>query len=291
MLKKVSLALLVLVLMVGVAMAEPGEEIVFTMEDPLGDSVGPGSYTYPQHTSFPPELAQMLDLVNFTVSSRQDTMRFEFEFAQAPNLHQPWGGAGYNFHRIDLYITSGGEGNSNTFRPGAGVQMCKPWQVNLRIRDWKGAYLIHWQEDPDDSQAGVWQDQVQGFDVFVQGKSIVAEVSHQLLGPPQPQWKYYVLVGLQDAYGPDQYREITQEEGPWTGGGGSETQFNPNIYDILAPSADDQYSQLKWDVGKLAQLQPVGVGAGSSRLFKIIAVVAVLLVAAGVAIFIWMYRK
>lgn len=291
MIKKVSLVLLVVMIMVGVAVAESGEEIVFTMEDPQGDSLGTGSYTYPQHTSFPPELAQMLDLVKFTVSTTQDTTRFEFEFAQPPNLHQPWGGAGYNFHRMDLYIVSGKDGSSSTFRPGAGVEFRKPWQINLRIRDWMGAYLIHWQDDASDSQAGVWQDQVQGFNVFVQGKSIVAEISHQLLGPPLPHWQYYVLVGLQDAYGQDQYRDITQDGGPWTGGGGSETQFNPNVYDILASSAAAQHSQLQWDVGKLALLQPVGSGAGGSGLFKILAIAAVLLVAAGIAIFIWMHRK
>lgn len=291
MLRKVSLLLLVLTLLMGTAQAEPVGEVIFHMEDPQGDSFGPGSYTYPQHSSFPPELPQMLDLVGFTVSNTGNATRFEFEFAQAPNLQQPWGGAGFNFHRIDLYIASGANGSSDTFRPGAMVQFRKPWQINLRIRDWKGGYLIHWDEDnPEDPQAGIWQDEVEGFDIFVEGKSIVAEISHDLLDPAQPRWQYYVLVGLQDAYGPDQYREITEEGGPWTGGGGTEAQFNPNLYDILA-AGDSQNSQLKWEVGKLAQLQPVGPGLGSSNLFRIITIVAVVMIAAGIAVFIWMYRK
>jgi carbohydrate-binding DOMON domain-containing protein len=291
MMRKASLLLLALIMMAGVALAEPAGEAVFHMEDPMGDSFGPGNYTYPQHSSFPPELPQMLDLVGFTVSNTEDATRFEFEFAQTPNLHQPWGGAGFNFHRIDLYIASGANGSAETFRPGARVQFHKPWQVNLRIRDWKGGYLIHWQDDdPDDPQAGIWQDQVEGFDIFVEGKSIVAEISHNLLGPALPQWKYYVLVGLQDAYGPDQYREITEEGGPWTGGGGTEAQFNPNLYDILA-AGDSQSSQLKWDVGKLAQLQPVGPGTVGSGFYKIFIIAAVILVAAGAAVIIWMYRK
>lgn len=290
--KKVSFILFILLLLGGVALGEPDGEIIFSMEDPPGDSMGPGNYTYPQHTSFPLELMDMVDLVGFTVANTQDATRFEFKFAQAPDLLQPWGGSGYNFHRIDLYITTGANGSSDTFRPGAQVQFHQPWQINLRIRDWKGGYLIHWQDhQPDEPQAGIWQEQVEGFDIFVRGNTIVAEISHDLLDPALPQWKYYVLVGLQDAYGPDQYREVTQDGGPWTGGGGSDSQFNPNVYDILAPTVESQSSQLKWTAGKLAMLQPVGPGSGNARLLKMVAIVAVVLMAAGVAVFFWMFRK
>lgn len=290
--KKVSLLALIAVLLLGVAMAEPDSGVIFNMEDPQGDSYGPGQYTYPQHNSFPQELHDMIDLVGFTVSNTQTTTKFEFSFAQPPNLEQPWGGAGYNFHRIDLYIATGEKGSTETFRPGAQVQFRQPWQVNLRIRDWKGAYLIDWQEhSPDDPQAGLWQDQVEGFDVYVEGSKIVAEVSHNLLGPAVPQWKYYVLVGLQDAYGPDQYRDIAEAGGPWNGGGGSETNFNPNVYDILASSPEEQGNQLNWDAGKYAQLKPVGPTSGNARLFRILTIVAVVLVAVGAAVLIWMYKK
>jgi len=293
--KKMSLLLLVLVLLSGVALAQPagdGLEEVFRMEDPQGDSNGPGEYTYPQHTSFPQELPSMLDLVAFKVLNTETTIRFEFDFAQPPDLHQPWGGEGYNFHRIDLYISTGNKGSTDTFRPGAQVQFMQPWQINLRIRDWKGAYLVHWQDhDPADPQAGVWQEQVDGFNIFLDGSTIVAEVNHSLLGPAVPHWKYYVLVGLQDAYGPDQYREITEESGPWTGGGGSETEFNPNVYDILASTADAQKSQLSWEVGRLAELQPVGPTVGNAMLYRIVIIVAVVLVAAGLASFFWIFRR
>lgn len=89
---------------------------------------------------------------------------------------------------------------------------------------------------------------------------------------------------------PIRTREITEEGGPWTGGGGTEAQFNPNLYDILA-AGDSQSSQLKWDVGKLAQLQPVGPGTVGSGFYKIFIIAAVILVAAGAAVIIWMYRK
>lgn len=293
MLKKVSLLLIILALVCGVALAQgevsPGE--VFSMTDPAGDSHGPGGYTYPQHMSFPQELPDMADLIGFNVSNTATATRFEFEFVQPPDLEQPWGGAGFNFHRIDLYIATGNKGSTQTFRSGAQVRFRQPWQVNLRIRDWKGAYLIHWEDhDPEDPQAGLWQDGVDGFEVFVEGSKIVAQVSHDLLGPADSRWNYYVLVGLQDAYGPDQYREVTEEGGPWSGGGGSESEFNPNVYDILAPTADDQYDQLGWEVGKLAELRPVGPKAGINVL-RIAGIVAIILLAGGAAVLIWLYRK
>ena len=293
MIKKVSLLLLVLALVTGLAMAQPeGWEEVFSMADPQGDSTGPGDYTYPEHTSFPQELPQMLDLTAFNVFNTDSAIRFEFQFAQRPNLHQPWGGAGFNFHRIDLYIATGDDGSKETFRPGARVNFSQAWQVNLRLRDWQGAYLMHWQDhDPDDPRDGLWQDQVDGFDVFVDGNKIVAEIDHNLLGPAQPHWNYYVLVGLQDAYGPDQYREIDQQPGPWTGGGGCDSDFNPNIYDILAETVDAQRHQLAWDVGRLAVLEPVGPTTGTKMFFRILTIIAIVLIAGGVAVLIWVYAR
>ena len=295
MMKKMSLLLLVLALLSGSALAQTPENSaaeVFTMEDPRGDSYGPGEYTYPQHLSFPQELPDMLDLTAFRVINTETSTRFEFEFAQPPNLHQPWGGAGFNFHRLDLYISNGEKGSTQTFRSGAQVQFKQPWQVNLRLRDWQGGYLIHWQDhDPDDRQAGLWQEQVEGFAVFVEGFSIVAEIDHQLLEPAKPYWKYYVLVGLQDAYGPDQYRKIGEETRPWSGGGGSESQFNPNVYDILAATVASQQSQLSWEVGRLAQLLPVGPVTASSSFLRGLTIAGVVLVALGIAVFFWFYGR
>jgi carbohydrate-binding DOMON domain-containing protein len=296
MIKKVSLLLLVLVLLTGLAMAQPldeeGWEEVFSMADPQGDSIGPGDYTYPQHPSFPQELPQMLDLTAFRVVNTLTSVRFEFQFAQRPDLHQPWGGAGFNFHRIDLYIASGREGSTETFRSGARVNFRQPWQINLRLRDWKGAYLIHWQDhDPQDPRAGLWQDQVDGFSVYVDDNIIIAEVDFKLLGPAQSHWNYYVLVGIQDAYGPDQYREVDQQPGPWTGGGGCDSEFNPNLYDILAESVDSQQAQLDWDVGRLAMLDAVGPTSGTGIFFRILTIVAIVLLAGGAAVLIWVYAR
>mgnify|MGYP000967481205 FL=1 len=82
MMKKMSLLLLVLALLSGSALAQTPENSaaeVFTMEDPRGDSYGPGEYTYPQHLSFPQELPDMLDLTAFRVINTETSTRFEFE--------------------------------------------------------------------------------------------------------------------------------------------------------------------------------------------------------------------
>lgn len=289
--KKLVLVLLVMILLGGAAFAQPEETgQIFSQSDPQGDSFGPGKYTYPGDQSFPQELPDMLDLVEFRVVNTDRTTRFEFQFTQPPNFVQPWGGEGYNFHRIDLYIASGGKGSQATFRPGAQVQFKEPWQISLRIRDWQGAYLLHWEDDPEDPQAGIWQGEAEDFNVFVQGNTIVAEIGHSILQPATASWRYYVLIGLQDAYGFDHYRKIAAEEGPWTGGGGSETEFSPNVYDILAADANAQKKQLDWEPGRLARLEPAGISAGVSVARKV-AIGAVVLVAAGVAALIWLFKK
>lgn len=292
MLRKAGALLIILMLLASAPVwGQPQEGLVFELKDPQGDADGPGGYQMPLHETFPTELNRMLDLTGFRVKNLPDKVRFEFEFAEAPNLHQPWGGAGYNFHRIDMYIVTGGEGAKNTFRPGAGVSFRQPWQVNLRIRDWKGSYLIQWQQDADDPRAGLWEDQAEGFQVFVEEKMIVAEISSSLLGQANENWKYYVLVGLQDPYGPDQYREVNQEAGPWTGGGGCDSEFNPNLYDILADTKESQQNQLQWEVGKLAVLEPVGPVTTAERIWGIIKIIGVILLAAGVAALIWLFAK
>lgn len=292
MLRKLILLTVVAMLFCGPALSAAAPEEVFVMWDPQGDADGPGGYIYPQHQSFPQELPMMMDLTGFRVLNTEEAVRFEFHFAAAPDLHKPWGGSGFNFHRIDLFIITGGAGSKETFRPGSMVRFAKPWQYNLRLRDWLGGYLIHWQQhDPDDPRAGVWQDQVEGFEVFVQDKMVVAEINHTLLGAADTSWKYYVLVGLQDAYGPDQYREVTQEGGLWTGGGGCDSNFNPNLYDILAETASDQYSQLSWEVGEMAVLSPVGPVSTSDRVWTAVKIGGVVMLAAGLAVLIWTLAK
>lgn len=291
MLKKIVSVFIFIILLGALAFAESGKpEEVLTFTDPQGDSFGPGSFTFPGDQSFPQELPDMLDLVEFRVVNTDSATRFEFEFAQPPDLVQPWGGAGYNFHRIDLYIASGGKGSNSTFRPGAQVRFQEPWQVNLRIRDWQGAYLLHWEDDPEDNQAGIWQGGTEDFQVYVRGNSIVAEIGHSILGPAKGNWQYYVLIGLQDAYGLDHWRKIAAEQGPWTGGGGSETEFSPNVYDILAADAKSQAKQLGWAPGKLARLTPVGGKSGTLAL-RLVAIGAAVLMAIGMAILIWLFRK
>ena len=283
----VSLIISLLIWWPAVSADQEWEEI-FTMWDAPEDADGPGGYTMPTDQSFPRELPQMLDLTGFRVFNTPDSVRFEFHFAEAPDLHQPWEGEGFNFHRIDLYIVTGGRGSTETFRPGARVEFDVPWQYCLRLRDWEGSYLLHWQRhDPDDPRAGLWQNQVQGFEVFVDGNMVVVEINQTLLGEAKKNWKYYVLVGLQDPHGPDHYREVTSQGGAWTGGGGCDSHFNPNVYDVLAETAQEQYRQLKWDVGQLAVLIPVGPGGNGNILWSVLRIAGVAALAAAAAIVLW----
>ena len=110
-------------------------------------------------------------------------------------------------------------------------------------------------------------------------------------GRQLPGWKYYVLVGLQDAYGPDQYREITKDGGPWTGGGGCDSEFDPNLYDIPGSHRQQPASTVAVESGPAGPAPaPVGPGSGAG-LVKIIIIAGVALVALGVAVFIWIFRR
>lgn len=240
---------------------------LFEMEDAIGDSVGDGSYTYPLLEEFGDKPSEMLDITHFAVRDLGDKIEFRLSFALEPNYVNPFGGQGFNFHRIDIYLVTEGGEKKDTFRDGANVKFNTPWNKLVRIVDWNQSRIFTAQDNPADPNAGTGISDK--FTVELQDKDIVAIVSKSIVGDIDQKTKYYVLVGIQDALGPDQYLSVKSDATRYTGGGGEDSNINPNLYDILARSAEDQFEQLgSWRNGKPVTLLPVG-GTNTGRILKL----------------------
>jgi len=221
-----------------------GEEVVFEMQDPIGDDCGPGNYTYPTNIAFSPGKSHY-DLVNFKVSEDDEHVFFDFEFSLIDNTWQA--DEGFSHQLIDLYINTGNEeGRTDAFKQGPNVSFSPeyPWNMYIRIAPWRSSFFH--------SCSNIQNEDLNIRPYFnverIPSTNIVrATIDKKLIGDVDENWNYYVLIGAYDGYGLDCYRPVEKESGLWTFGGASESGKSPNVIDILAEETGkhSQYDQLK----------------------------------------------
>ena len=84
-----------------------------------------------------------------------------------------------------------------------------------------------------------------------------------VVGRPQKSWRYYVLVGAYDGFGPGFLREIRPEPGDWHFGGATMDEA-PRVLDLLAPDRGKYAQERQLQPGKdgIPVLYPVNMGKG-----------------------------
>ncbi|MGE5509074.1 MAG: glucodextranase DOMON-like domain-containing protein [Chitinophagales bacterium] len=221
------------------------ERLLFALSDPAGDDRGPGTYQYPRDAMFVPGL---FDLRRFTVTYDARSIHFRLTFGALTN---PWGAPeGFYHQRVDLYLdTEPGAGRTAPLRPGANVRFPArhAWDYLVRCAPWKGSRV-----EPGAAAVAV---------AVEDGKTLHLTVPRTALpARPSRRWRYYVLVGGYDAFGPDEYRPVTSSGGRWVFGGGQDSNLDPNVLDVLAPrfGRHSQSRQLAVAAGSPAMLYPVG---------------------------------
>lgn len=253
-----------------------GNRMLFSMDDPLGDDFGPGTYTYPTHHAFSPHEG-ILDLTCFEVFETSETVDFYFSFALITN---PWHAPeGYSHQLIDLYIDCiDRAGRDRPFRDGPRVQFPAEsgWDYLIRVVAWDGCRLIR----ADDPASAKGTKQGVSAILLQDGNTIKVSVKRDHFEvEPSPKWQYYCLVGSQDVFGEDEYRPVMREAGPWHFGGAEDERLAPYVIDLLAPAKGHKSQQaqlLSYGDGRntYALLYPVGgpsVSLATSILFTVIA--------------------
>lgn len=257
-------------------------KVIFEMEDPVGDAFGDGQFIYPLLDELGEKASEMFDLTNFRVLDLGRDIELRLSFKIEPNQINPFGGEGFNFHRIDIYLVTGEGGSKETFRRGPNVNFYIPWNKVIRVIDWNQTRVFAYTDSPADPNAGTGVGE--GLQVGVEGKDIVITVSKDIIGELDRRTRYYVLVGILDGLGKDQYLNVGQNATRYEGGGGHDSDINPNLFDILVKTSESQFKQLgAWRNGDPVILYPVGATSGG-RNFRFALFVIIIFTITGLAV-------
>ncbi|WP_408955745.1 glucodextranase DOMON-like domain-containing protein [Natroniella sp. ANB-PHB2] len=246
--------LLSLVMLLISVSARAGNNVIFEMEDSIGDEYGPGTYLYPKSEQFEPYQG-LFDLTYFRVEEEDNNYNFYFKFVEVTN---PWHAKyGFSHQLIQVYIDNQDGGRTDTFKPGANVQFEErhPWNKLIKITGWS-LEIFDYRADPEiDGRI-----EEGNIEVLDDNQTIKVTIPQQKLGDLEKA-HYYVLVGSLDGFGYDNYREVQEEATGWKFGGGTNTELNPNVLDILVPEGMEQKEILgSFDLEKkqLATIKAVG---------------------------------
>jgi len=250
--------LLVLLMLQQIPRAWAVEAVLFEMADPKGDDFGPGTYLYPTGSVFDPKKG-LFDLVKFKVTADERFYYFDTTMAKVTN---PWGAPeGFSHPIINIYIDSApNQGKTETFQEGAFVDLDSRhgWEYFIKVAGWNNTaiYEYHQPVTSKGQQKGI------GVRLLDDGKTIRVKIPQGYLKNPE-NWYYYVLVGSQDGLGPDNYRQVMEKRTEWLFGGGTDTNYDPNVIDLLAPEKGDksqkaQLGSYSLEKGTLAVISPVG---------------------------------
>jgi len=232
------------------------EHIVFAMNDPEGDDYGPGTYKYPISSIFDPKKGHF-DLLKFSLSSQRNTYHFDMTF---PVVTNPWGAAeGFSQTMIQIYIVDDPDkGRIETFREGANIifDPQSPWRYLIKVVSFNKS-SVYWDSDFEGADG-----RYTGVRASLQPdkKTVRVSVPKPLLPGDPYEWRFYVLIGSQDGMGPDNFRVVNAEIGQWTFGGGTDTDYDPNVIDILAPKGRQEKMLGSYNPAERLQaiVEPVG---------------------------------
>ncbi|MGB7063417.1 MAG: glucodextranase DOMON-like domain-containing protein [Candidatus Zixiibacteriota bacterium] len=214
---------------------------VFHMLDPLGDDRGDGDYTYPENQRAIPGI---FDLIGFRISRDDELVYFQLQFAHL-NPAEIRSDQGFNGTFAAIAIDcddEAGSGNTRLFFDNGNIEFSRGDAYEFVIEVSNAGVLVY-------DQDWVWHLlflkalSKQG---HIRGSEISFAIPSQIIGRPDPTWKLQVLTGGQTggnkntAYGVGKLMTVGEKSTQQQGGGGTDAEFNPNVYDILTPKGTDQ---------------------------------------------------
>lgn len=236
------------------------ERVVFTMNDPREDDHGPGTYKYPIDSIFDPK-KEHFDLIRFSFSAYRNNYYFNMTF---PLVTNPWGAAeGFSHTMVQIYISDdANSGRIEPFKPGANVlfEPANPWKYLIKVVSFNKT-AVYWASD----FAGAGgRDRGVTARLQPDGRTIRVTVPKELLPGDPYKWKYYVLVGSQDGLGPDNFRVVKAKAGQYNFGGGTDTDYSPNVIDLLAPPKEQEKTLGSYSITNKSQAIIKAVGPSGS---------------------------
>ena len=230
---------------------------VFHILDPRGDDRGDGNYVYPENSRAIPGV---FDLIGFRINSDDDLVHFQLQFARL-NPAQIRSDQGFNGTFAAIVVDcddEAGSGNTRLFFDNGNIEFSQADAYEFVIEVSNAGVLVY-------DQDWVWH--LLFLKAFskkshIRGNEVAFAVPRRIIGSPGPNWKVQVLIGGQTggckntAYGVGKFTKVGEESTQGQGGGGTNTGFSPDVYDILTPRGLDQARILKgYDVKRKKRAQ------------------------------------
>ncbi len=208
---------------------------LLTVDDPMGDDHGPGSYTYPTDGVFDPGC---FDLEQFVVGTDEENLVFAFTFVGPVN--NPWGsGSGLAVQALDVYVDV-------DHQPGSGSRLLLPgrnaalpedraWDYAVWAEGWTpGVYRV--------DEAG--QPKPVGTEMKIAVDPLARKVTIRVPRNGFPEgnpadWGYLGVVLGQEGFpamGVWRVRDVEKQAAQWRFGGAPEDTNHTRIIDLAWPN-------------------------------------------------------
>ena len=257
------------------------QEVIFEMDDPVGDDYGPGTYVYPMVGDFVPDL---FDLTHFRVSKTGSDVVFEFTYRDLGG--NPWGSQyGFSFQFQQVYIDQDGKkGSGRTDTVGANllVDSANAWEAAITV----GPY---WDSEPQANWTMV------GTTTHELKMAVSADEANNTVIAAVPISVYAVITGPWDM---GHMRAVGIDAEDWLGGG-ADTEaviagVAPLAYDILVPEGMEQTTVLQsydTETGTFAAVPAVPPGGWLSLTVLLVIIGAAVVIAVIIVVIVVLAKR
>ncbi|MDP6906101.1 MAG: glucodextranase DOMON-like domain-containing protein [Candidatus Thalassarchaeaceae archaeon] len=199
----------------------------------IGDENGKGDITYPTASDFSPGEG-LFDITQLKVSQSSWNARFELTFAEMTDY---WSLAnGFSHQIVQIYVDQGDYlwGETDMLEgANAIIHEDWAWEVAISATGEPGAVKSINALSGETSSKGI---EVNG---DVSTKTITITVSKSIIGSDIPDYRFVIVSGSQDGFGPGKWRDVDADAKVWRLGGGEDPSdvdgidYDPNVLDIV----------------------------------------------------------
>jgi alpha-amylase/alpha-mannosidase (GH57 family) len=233
----------------GVVIPDLGQTTaILTIEDPVGDDYGPGTYTYPDDAVFK---ESAFDANNFEVGYDSENLVFTFTFVGP--VENPWGSPrDLSIQTLDVYIDTdpGSSTGARMLLPGRNAALMEGfgWEYAVWAEGWTPQVVTpdaETLEPKDYSEAS----SAMIINVDIAKNAVIVRVPLSFLGDGNPEdWAYAAMVLGQEGYpteGVWRVRNVAPSKAQWVFGGGTGEANATRIIDLILPVSEE------WDQASL----------------------------------------
>ena len=208
------------------------------IDDNVGDETGDGDYTYPLASDFAPG-SGLFDVTHLKVSQSSWNARFELTFGEITDF---WSlSNGFSHQIVQIYVDQGDTmwGETDMLEGANAVIHSEwAWEVAISATGEPGAVKSVNAQTGETSAKGI---EVSGNS---DSNKVTITVSKSVIGPDIPDYRFVIVAGSQDGFGPGKWRDVDANAKTWRLGGGDDPSeldgidYDPNVLEIVFDSAD-----------------------------------------------------